>query len=475
MLIGRENEIKIFKHSLSSRKSDMILVYGRRRVGKTFMIKKVLDRKIDFEMTGIQKGYLKDQLKNFAQKLSEYAYDGLEIKPPKNWMEAFQMVKNYLSKKKKKKKVIFLDELPWMASHRSKFIPMLGHFWNDWAVHNNVLLVVCGSAASWMIDNVLNNKGSLHNRITEYISLQPFTLYETELYLKHKKIKANRYQILQLYMVCGGIPFYLDLMKPDQSIAQNIDRLCFSPNGFLVDEFERVFHSLFDKADNHISIIKALATKWTGISREEIVKSSGLSNGGGLTRILAELEKSAFIQSYQPYNKKKKTTLYRLIDNYSLFNLQFVEKHKLSKQKNTFLQIFNTPKYNVWTGYSFENICLIHHYQLSKALGISQIQHSFSSYRYRGDDSTRGMQIDLLIDRADGIINLCEMKFSSTKYKLNSTDRNKWNERANNFTKVTKTHKTIFTILVTTYGLYNPKEQTDTVQNIVTIDDLFEK
>ena len=471
-IIGRDTQKAIFEEALASSKSEFIIVYGRRRVGKTFLIKNVLHNRISFEMTGIQNADLSDQLQNFADKLTEQSQT--EIKPPKSWMQAFSMLKKHLSSvKTKQKKVIFLDELPWIDTPKSKFLGMLAHFWNDWAMYNNVLLVVCGSAASWMINHVLNDKGGLHNRATQYINLQPFTLAETEQFLQSKNIRASRYQIVQVYMTLGGIPYYLDLLKPDQSIPQNIDRLCFETDGFLRDEFGRLYRSLFDKADKHIAVVKALASKWQGLTRNEIEKTTGLANGGSLTRILEELEKSAFIQTYYPFGKKKKGSLYRLTDNFSLFYLKLISEKGLHNQKNVFLQLFTKPRFRVWCGYAFENTCFIHYRQIANALGISAIFHEFSSFRFTGNDTHEGIQIDLLIDRADGVINLCEVKFSNADFKLTPTYKKTLRERVGTFAAVTQSRKSVFVTLITTYGLANAHVHTDVMQHVVTLEGLF--
>ncbi|MFK7979436.1 MAG: ATP-binding protein [Saprospiraceae bacterium] len=474
LLIGRAQQKKIFKEALASKKSEFIVVYGRRRVGKTYLIKQILGQQIDFEMTGIQDGDLSDQLENFQEKYIEFSGNE-DAGKPVSWMKAFNMLKRYLSKlKPREQKVIFLDELPWIDTHKSKFLGMLGHFWNDWAVYNKVLLVVCGSAASWMIKNVLNNKGGLHNRATQYIPLQPFNLLETEQFLQAKKIKANRYQVVQLYMALGGIPYYLDLLKPSQSIPQNIDRLCFDTDGFLRNEFDRLFKSLFEKADKHIAVVKALATKWKGLTRKEIATLTGLSNAGSLNRILDELERSAFIQVYFPFGKKKKGSLFRLTDNFSLFYLKLIAQRNLRNQQNVFLKIFTNQAFKIWCGYTFENTCFIHYRQIAKALGIAAIFHEFSSFQFQGNDTYNGIQIDLLIDRADGVINLCEVKFANANYKLTPAYKQNLRERADIFAAVSKTRKSIFTTLITTYGLHNAAEHVDVLQNVLTLDDLFQ-
>ncbi len=471
-VIGRSTQKKIFEEVLNSSKSEFVVVYGRRRVGKTFLIKKVLDKRIHFEMTGIQNGSMNDQLQNFTEKLSQFS--GKVIEKPESWMQAFVLLKKHLTKiRTRKKKVIFLDELPWIDTHKSKFIGMLGHFWNDWALYNNVLLVVCGSAASWMIKNILNNKGGLHNRATQYMPLKPFTLLETEQFLKAQKVKVSRYQVVQIYMAFGGIPYYLELLKPGKSIPQNIDHICFDMHGFLRDEFDRLYQSLFDKAENHIKVVKALASKWKGLSRKEVAKITKLNDGGSLTRILEELEKSAFIQRYHPFGKKKKGSLYRLTDNFSLFYLKLMARRGLNNQKNVFLKLFKDPKFKVWCGYAFENTCFMHDQQIARALGIDSIFHEFSSFQFYGNETYDGIQIDLLIDRADDIINLCEVKFANSDFKLTPSYQKKLRERADTFTNIAESRKTILTTLITTYGLKNADSHIELVQNVLTLNDLF--
>jgi len=474
MLIGRDAQKQEFKDALLSKRSELMVVYGRRRVGKTFLIREVLKKDIDFYMTGIHEATLEDQLENFADKLASYGYDGLRLQSPTSWKQAFDQLKTYLSSsRKRKKKVIFLDELPWMATARSKFLSMLGHFWNDWAESNNVLLVLCGSAASWMVNNVINNKGGLHNRVTRYMKLDPFSLNETERFLKAKNIQANRYQIVQLYMVLGGIPFYLELLRADQSIPQNIDRLCFDTNGPLKEEFDRIYTSLFFNADSHIAIIRALSTKWKGMTRNEIADHSGLANGGSLTRTLNELEKSAFIMTWSPLQRKKKGTLYRLTDNFSLFYLKIMSNPKLDNQKGAYLKLFTQPTYRSWTGYAFENICMLHQPQISQGIGIQAIAHKYSSFQFSGNDDYPGMQVDLVIDRADGIVNLCEMKYANANFVLTNDYKQKLQQRAANFIMVTESKKAVMTTLVTTYGMDNKELHLDAIQQILTFDTLF--
>jgi len=379
--IGREEEQEILRAALSSNEPEMVAVLGRRRVGKTFLIKETYKNEIVFEITGLQEETTPLQLQHFGFTLNQYQKKE-SYKRPENWLEAFQQLVLYLDQFDfKEKKVVFIDELPWLASGKNSFLTGLGFFWNSWAVNKNMVVVICGSAASWMIEKVVNNRGSLHNRITKMISLEPFTLKETETFLKKRNIGFNRRQIVELYMALGGIPHYLKEVKSGESAVQNIDRICFTKTGLLQAEFSRLYLALFSKAERHISVIRAMSTSRQGLPRKEIVRLASLPEGGGTTRIFRVLEQSGFITSYYPFGKKKKEKLFRLTDEYSLFYLQFIEKKK-KEGKGTWQHLSQTQQYKIWSGYAFENICLKHIPQIKKALGIAGV-YSESSPVFR--------------------------------------------------------------------------------------------
>lgn len=324
--IGRQREQQIFKRLLKSGQSEFVAVYGRRRVGKTELVRQVFDNQFTFQMTAIANVTKKQQLLNFYTTLQEHQKEKSLKTIPENWFLAFRQLIDFLEASKHKQKVIFLDELPWFDNQKSDFIPSLEHFWNSWAAaRNDVILVVCGSAASWIINKLINHKGGLHNRITERIRLEPFTLHEAEQLLKLKKPALTRYQIIQLYMVMGGIPFYLNRISPDYSAMQNIEQIAFAADGLLRLEFDNLFRALFSKSERHIAVVRAMAQKTKGLTRTEIIRHSKIPNSGTLTTILDELEKSGFIRRYNPFNKKKQNSLYQLIDFYTLFYLRFIE------------------------------------------------------------------------------------------------------------------------------------------------------
>jgi uncharacterized protein len=450
-LFGRPNEQKILLDYCKSLSSEMIAIVGRRRIGKTYLIRRTLAKELDFEMTGYQYATKAEQLQNFVLSLSNFTNTAMITQPPKNWLEAFHQLKQYLILKKgNKKKVIFIDELPWIATSKSGFVEALAHFWNDWASENNVLLIICGSAASWMLKNVVNNKGGLHNRIHHTIYLQPFTLNETKQFLQGNRIKATDKEILQLYMVLGGVPYYLSLLEKGKSIAQNIDELLFAANGKLAKEYDNIFLSLFDKASKHVELIQILAGKWKGFTRNEIATLYKGTDGGTLTSILEELTLSGFITKYPSFQKSAKDALFRITDPYLLFYLKYLRK---KNTHNTFTQLMSTQSYKAWCGYAFENICFYHLPQIYKQLKITKLFPYACSYFFIGNKNTSGFQIDMLIVRADGVIHLCEIKYYDAKFLIDKKYCNHLLERVDNFTSISKTKNTVFLTMVTNNGL----------------------
>ncbi|WP_262250415.1 AAA family ATPase [Parapedobacter soli] len=471
--VGRTREIGVLKEALASKHSEMIAIIGRRRVGKTHLVRKVYGPTIDFDITGLQQSSNALQLENFANKLNEYAKPSLPIRDIRNWLEAFNLLKQHLGTKgKPRKKVIFFDELPWIAQARSGFLEALGHFWNDWAAYHNVVLVICGSAASWMVKHVIHHKGSLHNRITRIIHLQPFTLAETKEFLVHHRVDWSDYSITQLYMALGGIPHYLKEVAKGDSVAQTIDRLCFTRYGLLFDEFDKLYTSLYDHPANHIAVIRALGNKWMGMTRTELVEATKLSDGGGFTRLLDELEQSDFITSIRPFNKKKKDTLYRLTDNYSLFYLRFMEERRKSG-KGSFQSLAQMGVWKQWCGYAFENVCLGHMGQIREALGISGVYTAIGGFMDRGSDERSGAQVDLLLDRADHIVNILEVKFHHDVFTITKRYAANLQAKISAVRSVLPATKSVSLAMVTTFGVQPNSYYHDLVQRDVKLAALF--
>ena len=471
--IGREKEQQRLAEAKNSYRSEFVAIYGRRRVGKTMLIRHAFDNDFAFQVTAIANVTQEQQLINFATALRRYDTKIADKPIPKNWFFAFQELIDYLEKVETERKVIFLDELPWFDNTKSDFIQSLEHFWNSWAsARNDILLIVCGSAASWMVNKLINNRGGLHNRVTEKIQVEPFKLKETEALLLLRNPTIDRYQILQLYMVMGGIPFYLEAVKGNQSAAQNIERICFAADGLLRNEFDNLYHALFKNSEKHISIVRAIATKTKGLTRLEIIENTKLPNNGTTTRLLDELEKSGFIRKYAPFKKRNRDNLYQLIDFYTLFYLKFIEKSN-DLDEGTWLNAIDNPKQRAWSGYAFEQICWYHTQQIKQALGIAGVLTQTSSWRSKQKEN--GSQIDLIIDRRDQVINLCEIKFSIAPFTITKSYADSLMQKISVFREETKTNKAIHLTMITTKGLQRNNWANSIVQNDLTMDILFKE
>lgn len=472
MIIGRERESKTLNRIKASKKSEFVALYGRRRVGKTYLIREYFGHDFDFQLTGMANVKTGQQLANFHFSMARDVPSYMKSEPPGSWIEAFQYIMDHLeSIPGKRKKIVFLDELPWLDTARSDFMAALEHFWNSWATsRKDIVLITSGSAASWMINQLINNHGGLHNRVTERIRLRPFNLQETEQFLKSRNHSMDRYQILQLYMVTGGIPFYLEALTPGKSAWQNIDDLCFHRDGLLNQEFPHLLSSLFKKADKHESIVQALAGKRKGMTRTELTKATKLKSGGTLTKTLTELEESGFVSTYAPFNKKSRDRLYRLSDFYSMFYLRFIRENT-SYDQDFWLTTIDNPAHRAWAGYTFEQVCLEHVPQIKRALGISGVLSKTSSWQ--SSDADTGAQIDLVIDRRDRSINLCEVKYSINPFKITKAYDKVLRNKVGAFQAETKTRKTLYLTMITTFGLAQNEYAHSMARNQLTMDDLF--
>jgi len=467
-IIGRKQELDLLTETLVSKRSELVAIYGRRRVGKTFLIREHYKNNFIFEVTGLSNGSLSDQLENFTKELGIRTNDS-SIKTPRKWLEAFTLLEQYISRlSSKNKKVVFIDEFPWIATSKSKFLLAFENFWNHFASkRNDLILVICGSAASYMVQKILKNKGGLHNRITKKIRLLPFNLNETEIFLRDKGVNYTQYDILQLYMAIGGIPHYLESIKKGDSVAQNIDRICFDKDGILNNEFHQLFSSLFHDSEKHLAIIIALASTRKGISRSELSANSKVPSGGDFSLKISELIESGFVSEYSYYQNKSKLRLYRLSDEYSLFFLKFIRTNK-SGGPGTWKKLFTSQSYKSWLGFSFETLCLKHIQQIKKGLRIDAIYSTNSSW------FNNNAQVDILIDRDDNIINICEMKFYNSQFTINKSYYNSLKNKITEFQQETKSKKNVFLTMVTTYGINHNQYSTEIVENELTMESLFE-
>ena len=467
-IVGREHEQDILQHCLETPRAEFIAVYGRRRIGKTYLVKQYFKDTFDFYTSGVYEVSRNEQLKRWQVQLARYC--GKKHTRPKDWFEAFDQLRDYLETRSYDEKLIlFIDEIPWLDTPKSGFLRALEVFWNSWASERRGLkLIVCGSATTWMTNKLLGDKGGLHNRVTRPIHLAPFTLYETELYLKSINIEWSRSEVMDAYMILGGTPYYLSLLRPELSLQQNVDELFFGQDAVLKTEYEFMFSSLFKTSRIYRRIVESLASKLKGMTRSEILAEIKTEESGMITEVMDNLEKCDFIRRYKAFGKKQRDILYQLTDMYTLFYLRFVKDYKGMNDKawSTMLE----GKRNAWSGYAFEQVCLLHVNQIKKALGISGIASDVCAWS--GVVDGKRAQIDLVIDRGDKVMNLCEMKYSTGRYEI-TKDYAEWlNNRRELFRKDTGTNKTLHLTLVSTYGIVKGKNSS-VLQNTVTIDDLF--
>lgn len=471
MLIGRNEENRELLSLLESERSEFVAVYGRRRVGKTFLVRETFAGHFAFQHTGIFEASAREQLEEFRASL--YASGMRKCPKLRNWYEAFRFLGQHLDSLSSGKKVVFIDELPWMDTPRANFIRALDHFWNGWAsARNDILLVICGSATSWIIDKVIMNYGGLHNRLTKQIYLRPFTLRECEEYCEYRRLEYTRNQILEGYMALGGIPYYWGFLEKGRSLAQNFDRMFFSEKGELRNEFGALYASLFRNPVPHIAIINALATKSAGMLREEILAASGMSDNSTFLRAMEELIQCGFVRRYTCLGKRSKDAVYQLMDNYTLFYFRFIRENEHS-DKHFWTAHYETSLHNAWAGLAFERVCLQHIDQIKSALGFSAVVSSEYSWSHKARSTgERGTQIDLLIDRNDQVINLCEMKYCNTVYAVDKEEDERLRRRKQTFVSETKTTKSVLLTLITTYGL-TQGGYSDDIPCQLTMDALF--
>ena len=472
MLIGRKGEQALLRQAVQADRSKFIAVYGRRRVGKTFLIRETFDYSFTFQHSGLAKGKYRDQLYAFAESLSDAGAP--EAAAPKNWMDAFRQLKALIRASKDDRKIIFIDELSWMDTPRSDLLMALENFWNGFAsTRKDIVLIICTSATSWILKTVIHDKGGLHNRVTDKISLQPFELRECEEFLESKGIEMDRYDILEGYMAMGGVPYYWDFVHAGKSMAQNIDAIFFGKDALLKNEFDYLYASIFRNPGEYIRIIAALGKKKTGMTRGELSRETGIPITGAFSKKLEELESCGFIRRYHKFGKKNMGALFQLIDNYTLFYFKFLENPPTDPK--FWEKSIDSPGRRAWTGLAFERVCLQHSEQIRRKLGISGVLTDECSWQCASDPDkgVYSSQVDLVIDRRDRVVNLCEMKYSVLDFTISKEYDRRLREKISDFKNVTKTKSSIHLTIVTTYGL-KQNQYAGHVQAIVTAEDLFQ-
>ena len=484
MIIGREYEVKKLNEFYDSGSAELIALYGRRRVGKTYLIDEVFEDRICFRHSGLspidskyeheskRQSRMKDQLTHFYRSLLEYG--STATKAPKSWLEAFYMLEDLLNEKYEGKSriLVFIDEIQWLDTPRANFMTGFEAFWNGWACHRkNVMVIVCGSSSSWVLDNVINNHGGLYNRVTHEIKLSPFTLNECERFFESRSVTMSRYDIIQSYMMVGGIPFYLQYFEREYSLPQNIDRIFFTDNAILKNEYDRLFFSMFVNPDAMKAIINALFSKRSGLSRKELTKEAGITDGGDLSKQLKALLSGDFIMEYNSFGNDKNETFYKLIDPFCLFYLEFMQGKKRKKAQN-WINIEESASVRTWKGYAFENVCWNHRQCIKTALQIGGVSTTESLWSKRGTIESHGTQIDMIIERKDNVVNMCEMKFCSDDFEVDLDYHKTLETRKKLLREKISKKSVVHNTLVTTYGLAHKGYYSDFV-NVITMEELF--
>jgi hypothetical protein len=472
-IVGRVDPLRLLEGVLASKEPEFLAVYGRRRVGKTYLIRSYFEeRSTFFELTGRVKGTLRMHLALFAESLSDAFLGGVPSAPPRSWHDAFQSLRTAVEQRARgdRKIVLFFDELPWLATRRGGLLEELELFWNRHASRmRHVVLIVCGSAASWMLQKVVHARGGLHRRLTRTLRLLPFSLPETTAYLEWRGLRFTLDEVVELYMTLGGVPHYLRLLEQGESIAQNIDRLCFGRSSPLRGELDEVFASLFDHADSHRRMVEVLARQRGGMAMNDALDAAHMASGGGATRLITALDEAGFISSHAPFGRSSRNRLLRVTDPFSLFAVRWMR----SGRTRRWSQLRGSPSWHAWAGLAFEMVCLEHIPAIQHALGISGVQVEASPWHHRGADGGAGAQIDLLLDRADNVISVCEMKFTEGPFAVDKRYAEDLRRKLAVFREETGTRKALRLVLVSARGLRRSRWSDSLVDAIVTLEDLF--
>lgn len=483
-IVARAAELRILKSMYQSKDSEFLAIYGRRRVGKTVLIHTFCNAQkgVYFSVSGAQNSPSREQLSNFMERLGEVFYNGAKLQAADNWREAFRALTHAINTVPANQKVIlFFDEFPWLATKNSRLLQNLDYFWNQyWSKEPRIKLIICGSSASWIINKIIRNKAGLHNRVTHEIHLQPFNLHETKIYLQHNGIKLNDQQITEIYMAIGGIPYYLRRVKKGMSATQIIDSLAFGRSSFLMDEFDKLYDSLFDGGEVYIDLMRAISKKRYGISQAELMKQDiAISQGGEAKKKLRSLEDAGFILSFKPYSHSKRGIYYRVIDEYTLFYFRWIEPIRESLQAKSlksgyWAELSKTPAWQAWAGLAFEAVCYKHLPQISNGLNLPATALADSwQFTPKPGSSEEGAQIDLLFDRNDDVITVCEIKYNNKPYAIDKEYAKSLQRKLRVFEQKTKTKKTLMLAMITANGLKETIYSEELISNVVCLDDLF--
>jgi uncharacterized protein len=486
-LVCREEELSVLDQLYHSDKAELLALYGRRRVGKTFLIRSFFSEKkkaVFFNSTGIKDGAMAEQIINFTEEMGDtFLYKGARLEVGKNWRETFRILTDSINSVPKDKKIVlFFDEFPWMATKNANLLQNLDYFWNQhWSKNKRIKLIICGSSASWIINKIVHNRGGLHNRLTREISLEPLTLYNAKKFLKTLGVKLSNQQVMRIYLVTGGIPYYLSNFNKNLSVVQNIEDLCFRRKGLLIEEFDKLYASLFDDHEMYVAIIRAIASHKYGIGQSELFNKVRASLKGkvGLNKLDALIH-SNFIIRLKPMGHSRKGVYYKVIDEYTLFYLSWIEPIKESLMLRSLKRGYwekqqNTPSWRAWSGYAFEAICYKHVTQIGEALMLSPtaVPYTWRHIPRTAAAQTKGAQIDLLFDREDDAITICEIKYTDKPFVIDREYAEKLQRKVDVFKAVTETKKQVFIAMISANGVKKNKYSDELLSGVITLDDLF--
>jgi AAA+ ATPase superfamily predicted ATPase len=404
--IGRKVEIAQLTALIDLPRPSIAVIYGRRRVGKSELIRHVTQGKNVLSFEGLEGQPKHKQIKNFLFQLS--AQSNIREKNISDWPDALILLRTLTQDGQW---IIILDEFQWMANYQNELVSVIKMIWEKYLSQNpDLTLILCGSIASFMKSKVLKSS-ALYGRTDYELNLHELNLSEISEFFPGK----GSDEVIDTAMLVGGIPKYLELISEYPSLYDALEPLAFSQDGFFKTEYDRLFASHFGKKPIFMKIIQTLATNPYGLTTGKLAKEMQVASGGTLCHQLDDLESAGFLHSIIPFDKPEGSKLrkYILMDAYVRFYHSIIRgSMKETTPPNTqFHAIMSSPRYAAWAGMAFEFLCMRHHKEISRILGFHGIPYTAGPFFQRKTLDTPGVQIDLLFERSDKILVLCEMKY----------------------------------------------------------------
>jgi hypothetical protein len=468
MFVGRKNELRMLNDAYRSGKDELVVLYGRRRIGKSSLVKRFAEKKkAYYEFEALEGETTPGQINHFLQQLKKQIDDPiLDSVRFANWEQVFTyLTEKVINRKSKVKKILFLDELPWMAAGRIRLVSLLKYYWDNHWKSKHVMLILCGSVASFMVKKVLHSN-ALYGRTTIEILLKGFSPEEAARLLSKKR---SREETLNYQLVFGGVPKYLEQINTSQSFNKNMNTLCFSPHGIMLKEVERIFYSQFREPRTYLKIINLLKNGIFSLS--EISSKTKIPSGGGLKQYLKNLERAEMIRSYIPFDRSgnSKFKKYTLADEFLVFFFKYMGPNLRVIKESSSRRLFETltqNSFDSWLGFAFERFCLKHAGLLALVMDFADDILLASPYFKKNDER---FQIDLLYQRADRVITVCEIKHQNIKIGTNIIPEM---QRKCALLKVPRGYA-LEKALISLYGPDNSLKDTGYFHHFVTLDDIL--